>query len=71
MKVAWLAEPGKALALAERCAVLDVSLSGYRAWKRDGAPDRKLRSDGPMLALIRAIPAELKGAYGNPCRVRE
>ena len=53
------------------CEVLDVSVSGYRAWKRGGKPDRKRLTDSQMLALIRAIHAELKGAYGSPRMVRE
>jgi hypothetical protein len=53
------------------CDVLDVSISGYRAWKRGGTPDRKRLTDSQMLALIRAIHAELKGAYGSPRMVRE
>jgi hypothetical protein len=39
-----------------RC--LDVSVSGYRAWKRGGQPDRKRLTDPRMLALIRAIHVE-------------
>lgn len=71
MKYAWIAEHDKTLSLAEMCDVLDVSISGYRAWKRGGTPDRKRLSDGQMLALIRLIHAELKGAYGSPRLVRE
>ena len=71
MKVAWMAERGNAFARAEMCEVLNVSLSGYRAWKRGGVPDRKRLTDGQMLALIRALYAELKGACGSPRRVRE
>ena len=71
MKYAWIAEQGKRFALAEMCEVLDVSISGYRAWKRGGVPDRKRLTDSQMLALIRAIHAELKGAYGSPRMVRE
>ena len=71
MKYAWIAEQGKRFALAEMCEVLDVSISGYRAWKRGGVPDRKQLTDSQMLALIRAIHAELKGAYGSPRMVRE
>jgi putative transposase len=58
-------------ALTEMCDVLDVSISGYRAWKRGGTPDRKWLTDVQMLAIIRAIHAELKGAYGSPRMVRE
>ena len=71
MKYAWIAEQGKRFALAEMCEVLDVSISGYRAWKRGGVPDRKRLTDSQMLVLIRAIHAELKGAYGSPRMVRE
>jgi transposase InsO family protein len=53
------------------CEVLAVSISGYRAWKRGGQPDRKRLTDTQMLALIRAIHAEIKGAYGSPRMVRE
>lgn len=35
-EVRWIAEQGNAFALAEMCDVLDVSISGYRAWKRGG-----------------------------------
>jgi len=57
--------------LSEMCDVLAVSISGYRAWKRGGRADRKRLSDSQMLALIQAIHAELRGAYGSPRMVRE
>ncbi len=53
------------------CDVLDVSVSGYRAWRRGGTPNRKRLTDSPMRALIRALHAELKGVYGSPRRVQE
>ena len=71
MNYAWIAMQGQAYTLSEMCGVLAVSISGYRAWKRGGIPDRKRLTDGQMLALIRAIHAELKGAYGSPRMVRE
>ena len=70
MKYAWI-DMQKGFSLAEMCAVLDVSVSGYRAWKRGGTPERKRLSDSQILALIRAIHAEHKGAYGSPRMVRE
>lgn len=70
MKYAWI-DTQRAFALAEMCAVLDVSVSGYRAWKRGGKPDRKRLTDSQILALIQAIHAEHKGAYGSPRMVRE
>jgi putative transposase len=71
VKYAWIAEQDKVFPLTEMCVVLDVSMSGYRAWKRGGTPDRKRLTDSQMLAVIRAIHAELKGAYGSPRMVRE
>ena len=71
MKYAWIADPGKTFSLAEMCDVLDVSISGYRVWKRGGEPDRQRLTDNQMLALTGAIHAELKGAYGSPRMVRE
>jgi putative transposase len=71
VKYAWVAGQGQAFSLSEMCDVLDVSISGYRARKRGGRPDRKRLTDGQMLALIQAIHAELKGAYGSPRMVRE
>ena len=71
MKYAWMERYRSSYALTEMCAVLEVSISGYRSWKRGGTPDRKGLTDAQMLALIRAIHAELKGAYGSPRMVRE
>jgi hypothetical protein len=44
--------------------VLNVSVSGYRAWKRGGKPDRKRLSSSQMLSLIRSIHAVAGGT--NP-----
>ena len=71
MKYAWIDEHRGAYGLAESCAVLEVSISGYHAWKRGGTPDRKRLTDAQMLALIQAIHSELKSAYGSPRMARE
>ena len=71
MKYAWIDGQRHAYPLPALCATLGVSPSGYHAWKRGGTADRKRLSDPQMLALIRAIHAELKGAYGSPRMVRE
>jgi transposase InsO family protein len=71
VKYAWIAEQGKSFPLTEMCDVLKVSVSGYQAWKRGGRPDRKRLTDLQMLALIRAIHAKIRGAYGSPRMVRE
>jgi putative transposase len=71
VKYAWIDVQTKQFALAELCAALGVSISGYRAWKRGGTPARKRLTAGQTLAMIRAIHAEVKGAYGSPRMVRE
>jgi hypothetical protein len=49
VKYAWIAEQGLRYPLMDMCKVLDVSVSGYRAWKRGGRPDRKRLTDGQLL----------------------
>ena len=71
MKYAWIDAQRGAFDLTELCAVLGVSISGYRAWQRGGTPRRQRLSDAQLLALIRSIHAELKGAYGSPRLLRE
>ena len=71
MKYAWIDTQGKAFELARMCDALEVSVSGFRAWKRGGTPDWKRLTDSQMPALVHAIHAELKGAYGSPRVVRE
>ena len=43
--------------LAEMCGVLDVSVRGYRSWKRGGTLSRNRLTDVQMLALIKVIHA--------------
>ena len=71
MKYAWIDAHRKGFELVQMCGALEVSASGYRAWKRGGTPQRKRLTDAQMLALIRAIHAELKGAYGSPRITKE
>ena len=71
MKYAWIDRHRTMYPLALMCALLAVSLNGFRAWLRGGSPDRKRLTDAQLLALITAIHKELKGAYGSPRMVRE
>jgi len=71
VKYAWIDEHRRTYGLTESCAVLEVSISGYQAWKRGGSPNRTRLTDAQMLALIQAIHKELKSAYGSPRMVRE
>jgi putative transposase len=71
MKYAWIDAQRTAYPLPAMCETLAVSASGYRAWKRGGSPGRKRLTTAQLLALIKAIHKELKGAYGSPRMVRE
>jgi putative transposase len=70
VKYAWINTQRKAYPLPVMCETLEVSVSGYRAWKRGGSR-RKWLSDAQLLALIRAIHQQIKGAYGSPRMMRE
>jgi putative transposase len=71
VKYAWIDPQRRHYPLLVLCEVLSVSLNGYRAWKRGGTPERQRLSDGQLLALIRTIHAEVKGAYGSPRMTEE
>ena len=47
------------------CRVLEVSASGYFAWRRR-PPSARAISDGQLLELIRAIHQRSRGTYGVP-----
>ncbi len=57
------------VAVRTMCRVLQVSASGYYAW-RDRAPCRRVLDDAVLTERIRAIHAESDTTYGMP-RVRE
>jgi putative transposase len=71
VKYAWIDPQRRHYPLLVLCEVLSVSVNGYRAWKRGGTPERQRLSDGQLLALIRTIHAEVKGAYGSPRMTEE
>ncbi len=71
MKYAWMDRERKAYPLPVMCEVLSVSISGYRAWKRGGKPNRQRLTDAQRVALIAAIDKEVKKAYGSPRMTKE
>jgi putative transposase len=71
VKYAWIDAHRDQFTLAELCAVLHVSVSGYRVCKRGGTADRQGLTDTQLLVLIQSIHTELKGAYGSPRMLRE
>ena len=71
MKYAWIDRHRAIYPLALMCALLAVSLNGFRAWLRGGSPDRHRLTDAQLVALLRAIHAEVKCAYGSPRMLAE
>jgi hypothetical protein len=71
VKYAWIDAQRRDDPLPDMCEVLDVSISGYRAWRRGGTPDRTRLSDPQAVTLIRSIHAEFKAAYGSRRMHRE
>ena len=71
MKYAWIDAQRAEYPLPDMCEVLTVSVSGYRAWRRGGTPNSSRLSDAQAVALMKAIHAEVKGAYGSRRMHRE
>ena len=65
MKYAWIDAQRRDYPLPDMCETLGVSISGYRAWRGGGSPGSTRPNDAQATALIKAIHAEVKGAYGS------
>ncbi len=65
MKYAWIDAQRRDYPPPDMCEVLAVSISGYRAWKHGGKPDRTRLTNPQAIALMRSIHAEVKAAYGS------
>jgi putative transposase len=66
MKYAWIAQHVQLWPVAKLCRTLEVSPSGFKAWRGGGKRSTQRLSDAQLLVAIRAIHAELNGAYGSP-----
>lgn len=71
MKYAWIDAQRADYPLPELCEVVGVSASGYRAWRHGGSPDSNRLSNSQAVVLMKAIHAEVKGAYGSRRMHRE
>lgn len=71
MKYAWIDAQRREYPLPDMCEVLAVSASGYRAWQRGGTPESSRLSDAQAVALMKAIHAQVKAAYGSRRMHRE
>lgn len=66
MKYAWIAKHARLWPVAKLCGALEVSPSGFKAWRGGGKRSAQRLSDAQLLEAIAAIHAELKGVYGSP-----
>ncbi len=57
MKYVWIDAQRKAYPLPAMRETLTVSVSGYRAWKRGGSPNRRLPLANKVTASARSCPA--------------
>jgi transposase InsO family protein len=65
MKYAFIASQVSVFAVRVLCQVLDVSVSGYYAWRRR-TPSAHGQADGALRARIRAAFLAGRGVYGSP-----
>lgn len=65
MKYAFIQSEEKTYPREILCHVMEVSPSGYAAWRRGGTRQKRL-TDLQLLTMIRAIHGRVKGAYGSP-----
>ena len=66
MKYAWIEKHVARWPVGVMCEVLEVSLSGLRAWRGGGRRRPERLTDAELLKLIRAIHAQFEAAYGSP-----
>ena len=71
MKYAWIERHRQRWALGTLCKLLDVSPSGFKAWRAGGKLRGDRLSDVQLLGLIRAVHREFRAAYGSPRMHRE
>lgn len=55
MKYAWIDTQRKDFPSPVMWTTLAVSISGYRAWKRGGTPERTRLTGAQLLALLRSV----------------
>ena len=71
MKYAWIDAQARRWPMGMLCKTLEVSESGFKAWRSGGKPRAKRLSDQQLLSVIRGIHQQYRGAYGSPRLYRE
>jgi putative transposase len=65
MKYAFMASQGSKFAVSVMCHALDVSMSGYYAWRRR-VPSPRAQADAALAAHIQTTFVAGRGVYGSP-----
>jgi putative transposase len=65
MRFRFISQHLREFGVARLCAVMEVSRSGFYAWRRRSTSARK-REDGRLQVLIRGIHKKSRGTYGVP-----
>lgn len=71
MKYAWIEGERDVYPLPGTCPTLGVGRSGYRARRRVGRTKGHRVNNEQLLAVVRALHAEIKGAYGSQRMVKD
>jgi len=70
MRYAAIERIPRPVPIGRRCHLLDVSRSGYYAWRTRG-PSRRTQGDGQLVVAMRRIHADVDRSYGSPRMHRE
>lgn len=70
MKYAWIAGERTRFPIARLCTLLEVSRSGFYAWRRR-FPSARARSDERLVVVLRATYTHHRGKYGRPRLTRD
>jgi putative transposase len=65
MKYAFMASQARTFAVSAMCHALDVSVSGYYAWRRR-TPSPRAQADAALAAQIQTTFVAGRGVYGSP-----
>jgi len=71
VRYAWIEQQASVWPVARLCRALKVSQSGFKAWRSRGQSAGGRLCEGQLLRLMRAIDAQVRGAYGSPRMYRE
>ncbi|AVR87107.1 Mobile element protein [Thauera aromatica K172] len=70
MKYAWIEQQSVRWPVTRMCVLLEVSRSGFYAWRGRG-PSARVRRDEELVVMLHACHAHHRGKYGRPRLTRD